>query len=227
MIRIKDLPINDRPIERLLEVGVKNLSDEELLSIILKTGTKDGSVKILASNILSVAGRIENLKNLTFEQLINIKGVGKSKAAAILSVVELGRRCNRNLDSLNNLKLVNSELVYQYFKNVIGDEKQEYFYCIYLDNHKKIIKNKLLFLGTINHSLVHPREIFKEAYLCGAVSIICVHNHPTGNITPSRQDIELTSNLVSIGKLLGIGVDDHIIIGKNNYYSFFENNRII
>ncbi len=227
MIRIKDLPINDRPIERLIMVGARNLSNEELLAIVLKTGTKDESVKELASKILSKAGKIENIKNLTFEQLMNIKGIGPSKAAILLASIEIGKRCNRNIDSLNNLKLVNSELVYQYFKNVIGDEKQEYFYCLYLDNNKRIIKNKLLFLGTLNHSLVHPREIFKEAYLCGAVSIICVHNHPTGNITPSRQDLEITKNLITIGKLLGIGIDDHIIIGNDNYYSFFENGNIM
>ena len=227
MIKIKDLPVNDRPIERLITVGPKNLSNEELLAIVLKTGTKDESVKELANKILSLAGKIENLKNLTFEQLMNIKGVGPTKAATLLATLEIGNRCNRNLDTLNNLKLVNSELVYQYFKNVIGEEKQEYFYCIYLDNNKRIIKNKLLFIGTLNHSLVHPREVFKEAYLCGAVSIICVHNHPTGNVTPSRQDLEMTRNLIKIGKLMGIVIDDHIIIGKNSYYSFFENGNIM
>ena len=116
--------------------------------------------------------------------------------------------------------------MYKYYKEKLCDKKQEYFYCVYLDNSKRIIQDKLLFIGTINYSLVHPREVFKEAYLLGASAIICVHNHPSGNPLPSKQDYDVTTNLVKVGDLLGIKILDHIIICKNNYYSFLENNDI-
>jgi DNA repair protein RadC len=106
------------------------------------------------------------------------------------------------------------------------DSNQEYFYCLYLNQQKKLIDKKLLFKGTLNKSLVHPREIFKGAYLSSAAYIICIHNHPSGNVIPSNEDIIITENLVKIGKMQGIPVIDHIIIGDNNYYSFYENDLI-
>ena len=169
---------------------------------------------------------IKNLKDLTFESLIKIKGIGNKKAASIIACIELSKRINKEIDNINNIKITNSKIVFDYFKNLLGDENQEYFYCLYLNIQKKVIKNKMLFKGTLNHSLVHPREIFKEAYLSGATSIICIHNHPSGEIKPSKQDIELTNNLIKAGLMLGIKIDDHIIIGKEKYYSFFENNLI-
>ena len=125
-------------------------------------------------------------------------------------------------DNINKIKILNAENVFNYYKNILKDKKQEYFYCIYLDTKNNIIKDKMLFKGTINESLVHPREIFKEAYLLSASSIICVHNHPTGNTMPSKNDEILTKQLKECGKLLGINVLDHIIIGDNNYFSFLE-----
>ena len=116
--------------------------------------------------------------------------------------------------------------MYKFYKDKIGNKKQEYFYCVYLDNQKNIIDDKLLFIGTINYSVVHPREIFKEAYILGASAIICVHNHPGNNPLPSKQDLEVTNNLIDVGKMLGIKVVDHIIICKEKYYSFLENNDI-
>ncbi len=115
--------------------------------------------------------------------------------------------------------------IYEYMKNELIDKSQEYFYALYLDSKKNLIDKKLLFIGTLNKSIVHPREIFKYAYLLSASSIICVHNHPSGDTIPSIDDINLTKNLVKIGKIQGINVVDHIIIG-DNYYSFFENGDI-
>lgn len=223
MTKIKELPINDRPIERLLNCGVENLNNEELISILLKTGNKGENVKELSLKILKEVENINELKDISIQNLIKIKGIGIKKAATLISAIELGSRINKKIDNINSLKITNSKLVYDYFKNIIGEKKQEYFYCLYLDNSKKVIKNKMLFLGTINYSTVHPREIFKEAYIIGATSIICIHNHPSGNITPSNNDIELTDSLIKIGNLLGIKIDDHIIISNNNYFSFFEN----
>ncbi len=226
MVKIKDIPVNDRPMERLMERGVETLSDEELIAIILKTGTKGNSAKELSSLLLSKVGGIKKLCNINFEFLNKFKGIGKSKSCLLLSIIELSKRINREVDTIKNIKLNNTEIVYKFYKDKIGDKKQEYFYSVYLDNQKNVIEDKLLFIGTINYSLVHPREIFKEAYLLGASAIICIHNHPGGNPFPSKQDIEVTNNLIEVGKILGVKVVDHIIICKEKYYSFLENNDI-
>jgi len=226
VVKIKEIPVNDRPMERLIQNGVETLSNDELIAIILKTGTKGNSAKELSSLLLSKIGGIKKLNEINYEYLNNFKGIGMSKACVLLAAIELGKRINREVDTIKNIKLTSSELVYKFYKEKIGDKKQEYFYAIYLDNQKRVIEEKLLFIGTINYSVVHPREIFKEAYLLGASAIICIHNHPGGNPLPSHQDIEITNNLVDAGKILGIKVLDHIIICKEKYYSFLENNDI-
>ncbi len=225
-VKIKDIPVMERPCERLIENGVELLSNEELLAIIFKTGTKGKSAKDLGELLLSKVGNIKKLNDINYEYLKNIKGIGQSKACNLLASIELGKRINREVDSIKNVKLTNSEIVYKFYKDKLGSKKQEYFYAVYLDTSKKIIGDKLLFIGTINYSLVHPREVFKEAYLLGASAIICIHNHPSGNPIPSKQDFEITNNLIEVGKVLGIKIIDHIIICKNNYYSFLENNDI-
>jgi len=140
----------------------------------------------------------------------------------LLASIELGKRINIEFDNINQIKIKSAESVYNYYKNILKDKKQEYFYCIYLDTKNNIIKDKMLFKGTINESLVHPREVFKEAYLLSASSIICIHNHPSGNVNPSKNDELLTKQLIKCGQLLGIKVLDHIIIGNNSYFSFLE-----
>lgn len=226
MVKIKEIPLNDRPRERLINSGSNTLSNEELLAIILDTGTKDKSAKDLAISVLSKINHISELKDINYQNLISIKGIGISKATKILSLIELSKRINVKLETLNNIKANNSKVIYEYFKDKLMDEKQEYFYCLYLNNKKRIIKNKLLYIGTINQTLIHPRDIFKEAYLLSASAIICIHNHPSGNTAPSKEDIMMTKNLKEVGLIMGINVVDHIIIGKNSYYSFFENGDI-
>lgn len=135
----------------------------------------------------------------------------------------MGKRINNKLNNINQIKICSSENIFEYYKNKLSDKLQEHFYCVYLDTKNQIIKDKLLFIGTINQSLVHPREVFKEAYLLSASSIICVHNHPSGNVNPSNNDIIITKQLREVGLLLGINVLDHIIIGKDKYYSFNDN----
>lgn len=223
-ILIKQIPKEERPRERLIKYGAKNLSTEDLIAIILKTGTKDLSSKYLAGEVLKLVKDISDLRYLSLGKLINISGIGAVKAIELLAAIELGRRVydERTLD--NNLKCNSAEKIYKYFSSELKGLNQECFYCLYLDNHKKLIDKKLLFKGTLNKSLIHPREIFKEAYLSSAAGIICIHNHPSGNVIPSTEDINITNMLVKIGKLQGIPVIDHIIIGNNNYYSFYENN---
>lgn len=225
-VSIKDIPLEERPRERLINLGAENLSNEELLAILLKSGTKDSSVKVLASNILKQLNSINELKDITLESLMKIKGIKQAKACELLASIELGKRINQKISNINQIKIVDSQSVYEYYKNILGDKKQEHFYCVYLDTKNRIIKDKLLFVGTINESLVHPREIFKEAYLLSASAIICIHNHPTGNVIPSKNDIIITNQLKEVGNLLGINLVDHIIIGKNDYYSFVDNGKI-
>jgi len=225
-VKIKDLPINDRPIERLISSGASNLTNEELIAIIIKTGTKDKSAKELANIILSKINSINDINNLRINNLLEIKGIGLKKAATILASIELGVRINNYNEPINNTIFNSANKIYEYYKNILKNEKQEYFYVLYLDSKLKIIDNKMLFKGTLDYSLVHPREVFKEAYLLSANYIICVHNHPSGNVIPSNDDFNITNNLKKIGELLGIILIDHIIVGNNNYYSFKENNDI-
>ena len=128
--------------------------------------------------------------------------------------------------SINNIQITSTDIVFKYYRDIFINKKQEYFYCVFLDTNKVVIKEKLLFIGTLDYSVVHPREVFKEAVLVSASSIICVHNHPSGNVIPSKNDFEITKRLVSIGDMLGIKVIDHVIIGSEKYYSFLENGDI-
>ncbi len=224
-LKIKEIPQDERPRERLLCYGVEQLSNEELLAILLKTGTRDMSAKVLASYLLKEIGNISELQHTSYQMLAQMKGIGRAKACTLLAAVELGKRVLQKKSILYQ-KFTDAYQVASYYQDKIGHFKQEYFICIYLDVSKKLIHEKVLFIGTLNRSLVHPREVFKEAYQVSASSIICVHNHPSGEVLPSKEDVLFTSQLVKVGKMLGIEVIDHIIIGEDKYYSFFENNRI-
>lgn len=223
---IKDIPQDERPRERLFRVGASNLSNEELLSIILKTGTKDKSVKMLSLELLKKIESVDRLKDISINTLTSIKGIGKTKASFLVASIELGRRIFINNNTSSTISLTNPKSIYLYMKDIFYDKNQEYFYCLYFDSKQKLIDKKLLFIGTINKSIVHPREIFKYAYLLSSSTIICIHNHPSGDVTPSKDDITLTNALVEIGYLQNIPIIDHIIIGKDNYYSFNEHNKI-
>ena len=225
-ILIRQLPNEERPRERLIKYGAKNLSTEDLIAIILKTGTKEYSSKYLASQILKNVKDISELKNISLSSLIKINGIGAVKAIELIAAIELGRRVYYEVPIANNLKCNSASKIYKYFKSRMQGLTQEYFYCLYLDQQKRLIDKKLLFKGTLNKSLIHPREIFKEAYLSSAAYIICVHNHPSGFVIPSSEDINVTKLLVEIGNMQGIPIIDHIIIGNNNYYSFYENNAL-
>ena len=226
MIKFKNLPDSDKPRERLFMYGSENLSNEELLSIILKTGTKNVSVKEVALKLLEVVGDIENFRNIGINSLMKINGIGKVKAIEIKAALEFGRRVYSKTNRIDRLVLNSSDIIYNQFRDILVFKKQEYFYCIYVDNKSKYIDKKCLFIGTINSSVVHPREVFKEAYLLSASGIICIHNHPSGDVTPSKEDINLTKKLKEISIIQGIKLIDHIIIGNDSYFSFFDNNMI-
>ncbi len=220
-IKIKDIPISDRPRERLIKYGVNNLSNEELISIILKSGCRDYNVKELSELVLKELNGINGLKNISINKLSNIKGIGIVKSIELLAAIELGKRVYYEKEK-TNIKLNNTTKIYEYFKDIFLGEKQENFYAIYLNTKSMLITYKLLFKGTINMSCVHPREVFKYAVMESAYSIIIMHNHPSNDTTPSVQDEEVTYSLMELGKTMGIPVVDHIIFGSDNYYSFYE-----
>lgn len=225
-MNLKDLPNEEKPRERLIKYGKENISNNELIEIILKSGTRKYGLKEISHNILSSVNNINELKNIEINSLAIIPGVGKIKAIELVAAIELGRRVYMEENYNDLVYLTNPKSIISYFNNLFNGIKQELFYVIYLDNQKKYIDKKLLFKGTVNYSLVHPREIFKEAYMLSASYIICIHNHPSGNASPSSNDIELTERIKNIGNLHGIILIDHIIIGKNNYYSFYEDNNL-
>lgn len=226
-MNFKDIPIEERPRERLVMYGVDSLSNEELLMILLKTGTKNCSVKEVSINLLKECGGINKLKDMTLNMLINIKGIGKVKAIELVALIELSKRMNEIVTVNDIISCTNPSNIINYFNYLFKDKKQEEFYVLYLDNKKKYLDKKKLFVGSINLSVSHPREIFKEAYLLSSSYIICIHNHPSGDATPSKEDIMFTKKIKDIGDMHGIYLLDHIVIGNNNYYSFYEDNNIV
>ena len=171
-IKFKDLPKNELPRERFMKYGVENLSNEELLSIILKTGTKDIPVNAVSLEILSSIKDVTKLKDMKINNLTSIKGVGQVKAITLLASIELGRRIYNFNNNLKKYNIKNPIDIISYFNELLKDKKQEEFYVLYLDNKNNIIENKKLFVGTLNKSIVHPREIFKEAYILSSVQNI-------------------------------------------------------
>lgn len=227
MIKFKEIPSSERPRERLLMYGVDKLSNEELLMIILKTGTKEYSVKEVSLELLKKCNGIDNIKSITLNELIKIKGIGKVKAIELVAIIELTKRINISSKADELVYCTNPINIINYFNYLFKDKMQEEFYVLYLDNKKKYIDKIKLFVGSINTSIVHPREIFKNAYLLSASFIICIHNHPSGDATPSNEDVVITDKLYKIGNMHGIYLVDHIIIGDDNYYSFYEDNNIL
>ncbi|MDD3241649.1 MAG: DNA repair protein RadC [Bacilli bacterium] len=222
---IKEYLKEERPRERALIYGIENVSNEELLSIILKNGTKNKGVRDLSIEILKNIENIENFRNINIIDLMKVKGIGEVKAIEIIAAIELGKRVFIGTKK-SNLLLKTAKEIYDNYKYLFFDKKQEYFYCLYFDNKQRVINCKLLFIGTINKSIVHPREVFKEAYSLSASRIVCLHNHPSGDISPSIEDKEITKALYEIGKINGIYVVDHIIFSNDNYYSFYEKGNI-
>lgn len=219
----KNLPTEEKPRERLKKYGRANLSNEELLSIILKTGTHNVPVDELSKNLLVELKSITNLKDITLSKLTSIKGIGEVKALSLYASIELGRRIFQSKPLTKKYNISNPIDIINYYNDILKDKLQEEFHVLYLDSNNTIISSKRLFIGTINRSIVHPREIFKEAYLNSACKIVCIHNHPSGSVTPSKEDIMITKSLDEIGRIHDIKLVDHLIIGLDKYFSFYEN----
>lgn len=221
---IREMPKEERPRERLQSHGIKALANYELLALILQSGYKDESVIDLSKRILYQLDDLEELFKITYEELIQIKGIGPAKASILMACVELSRRINQIVKEINPI-LTSSYDVYQYLKEDLEYLEQEHFICLYLDTKNRVIKKKTLFVGTLNQSLVHPREVFKHAVKYACASIILSHNHPSGDSSPSKADLQVQTMLESSGRLMAITITDHIIIGKNEFYSMREDRK--
>lgn len=221
MVKIKDLPRVDRPREKLLKYGPAKLTTTELLAILLRTGIKGLNVIELSNKILKHFG-VENVQNISVSDLLKIKGLGPVKAAEIIACLELGKRL---LKDKQPLAAISPHAVFDSLKD-IRELKKEHFIAIYLDTSNQEISREVVSIGTLNASLVHPREVFEPAVKNLAASIILVHNHPSGDLKPSHEDLLITKKLVDSGRLLDIHVLDHIIITKTGYTSLKEQKLI-
>lgn len=219
---IKELPESERPREKLIEHGVKSLSSNELLSIIISTGSREYSALGLSSRLLfKMPEGVLSLKEASMEEIMQVKGIGEAKAAQILAAVELGSRVV--LESTKEKKKIRSPLdVVDYFMADMRKLKKEHFKITMLDTKNHIIGVEEVSVGNLNSSIVHPREVFKAAIKRSSSSIILVHNHPSGDPSPSKEDINITKRLVDCGDILGIRVLDHIIIGDMRHISLKE-----
>jgi len=216
---VHDLPKPERPRERLQKFGAEALSAQELLALVIGRGIPKKSVMNIAQELLSKFGNVKAIGQATIEELCQIKGIGLAKAAQIKACFELGRREELEPE-LKNFDIKGPEAVVKALRASIKDKAKEHFKLILLNPRNKIIGISTISIGTLNASLVHPREVFKDAITHSAASVVLAHNHPSGDPEPSEDDIEITKKLVESGKILGIEVIDHIIIGKNDYYSF-------
>jgi DNA repair protein RadC len=222
---IKNWPEGERPRERLLKYGAHNLSEAQLLAIILRTGGGGKSAIDLAIEILNSFGNLKNIENASLMEFTPFKGMGKAKVAQLKAAFELGRRLLE--EPLERGPVFSSSKdVYLYFYRRFKNLKKEVFRCAMLDAKNRIFKDCRISEGTLTNSLIHPREAFRDAIKESAASIIFVHNHPSGDPSPSREDILITERLASVGEIVGIRVLDHVIIGDEKYTSMMEKGHI-
>lgn len=214
MVKIKDLQKVDLPREKLAKYGSDKLKDYELLAILLGSGIKGLNVLELSKKILKNVEKI-GIKNITLKDLLEIKGLGKAKASQVFALFELGKRLN----SENKIEILSAQDVWKLCSDVC-ESKKEHFLAFYLDTQNRLIERQIISIGTLNSSLVHPREVFEPAIALHSASIIITHNHPSGDLAPSLEDKEITKRLIEAGKILGIEVTDHIILSKSEYLSF-------
>ncbi len=226
--RIKNWPEEERPRERLLRFGAGRLSSAQLLAIILRTGGKDKSALGLARELLIRFSSLKEIEDASAAELSGIKGIGSAKIAQVKASFELGRRFLQDEADNRSDKpsFKNSRDVYKFYKPRFFGLKKERFLCAMLDVKNRVFKETVVSDGTLTSSPVHPREVFRYAIKEAAASVLFVHNHPSGDPTPSRDDIDITERLVKTGGIVGINVLDHIIISDKAHFSLFENGYV-
>jgi len=222
---IKKWPEEERPRERLLKFGAHNLSDAQLLAIIIRTGGAGRSALDLAREMLNSFGNLNNIENASPGEVASIKGMGEAKVAQIKAALELGRRLLREHHPKGPFFSTGHD-VYSYYHPLFKNLRKEVFRCAMLDAKNRMLKECRISEGTLTNSLIHPREAFRDAIKESAASVIFVHNHPSGDTSPSREDILITERLVDAGEIIGIKVLDHVIIGDGGYASMFEKGYI-
>ncbi len=220
-LMMREVHTADRPRERLMTQGATSLSNQELLAILLRTGTKQESVLHLANRVLLYFEQIHHLKDATIEEITSIKGIGQAKAVQILAAVELGRRLSsKQTDTKYTIRSPKDAA--NYLMADMTSLKQEHFVVLFLNIKNQVMHKQTIFVGSLNASIVHPREIFREAVRRSSASIVCAHNHPSGNPAPSPEDIAVTKRLMEAGSIIGIELLDHIIIGDHQFISLNE-----
>ena len=217
-LKISELNEEDRPMEKLISYGVSSLNNVELLAIIIGSGTRGKSSIDLAYDIIYDKIGEKDLLYSSAQELMSIKGIGKSKATRIISGLELGRRLGK-IDSFSKISFSSPKTVADYFYRYYRNKSKEEFCVVLLDTKNKPISIESVSVGTLNSSLVHPREVFRQAIKKNANAIILVHNHPSGDPSTSKEDLVVTKRLIETGKIVGIKVLDHVIIGINRYES--------
>lgn len=211
---IHDLPKSERPRERLRKFGAETLSSQELLVLILGRGIPGESVTVTSQRLLSAFGNIKAISEASLEELVKVKGIGLAKASQIKAAFELAKRGEEEIRKKISIK--SSEDVVKLVKPKLRDKKKEYFLVLSLDSRNNLIRVSDISIGTLNANLIHPREVFKEAIQSLAVSVVLVHNHPSGDATPSENDIEITKQLIEAGEIMDITVLDHIVISSQD-----------
>lgn len=222
---IHDLPINERPRERIQLHGEQSLSAQELLAVILGRGISGESVMVTGQRLLSQFGSLEGIANASLQDLITVKGLGPAKACQIKACFEIARRIRvvpGNEAKKRGKHSVSSEEIASLVRGKITNFKKEHFILLSFDTRNNLISTDIVSVGTLNASLVHPREVFDIAIRRHSVWIVVAHNHPSGDPDPSSEDIKVTERITEAGRLMGIEVLDHVIITENGYYSFRE-----
>lgn len=225
-LTIKSWALNDRPREKLLGKGKTTLSDAELIAILIGSGNREETAVALSKRILkSVEGNINNLAKLSVKKLSSFKGIGEAKAIAIITALELGKR--RQLEiALKKPKITSSKAVFNIMQPLIGDLEHEEFWVLFLNNSNKVLAKSQMSKGGLTATLVDIRVLFKQALEMASVAIIICHNHPSGKITPSNADNELTKKIKTAGLTLDIRLLDHLIITEKCYFSFADENQL-
>ena len=214
------MEVEQRPREKALRNGLESLNDLELVALILQSGNKNRSVFEIASDVLKESEGLSKLMQMHVNTLMQIPGIREVKALQLLASVELSKRVFKS--KAYHASILKPEDVIKWFEFEYGALNQECFIALYLDTKSKLISHRVLFKGTLNESTVHPREVFKEAFLQNANSVLIAHNHPSGDCTPSKADFEVTYKMIQVAMTMGVHLIDHIIVGKNQYYSFKE-----
>ena len=221
---VHDLPLSERPRERLSKLGAEALSAQEILALILGRGIKGESVMVTSQRLLSKFGNLKGIANASMEELTQINGIGPAKAAQIKAAVELSRRLESGADESQRPAIKSAEDVATIVRSQLKGKKREHFLVLCLDTRNRLIHCRPVSIGSLDTSVVHPREAFKEAVSSSAASVIFVHNHPSGDPEPSKEDIELTKRLAKAGEIVGIEVLDHIIVCDKDYLSLKAKN---